>query len=122
MRPNGSSSLSVHPPSETLHFKDSIMGIIQTSLCNGPVYFNVFPNLNLSFTDKIFFEATTLQIQNHGYDFLHGSETIGVIYRIHYKVINTLSLNCILRSESRKTIVIDSTCLIIKVATPRLIR
>ena len=31
------------------NFKNSIMGIIQTSLCNGQVYFNVFLNLTLSF-------------------------------------------------------------------------
>ena len=103
-------------------FKKSTMGIIKTSLCHGPVYFNVFPNLNLSLTDKNLFEAVTLQIQTHGYDFMPGSETIAVIYRIHYKVMNTLSPNCILRSDPGKTIVIESNRLTTKVATPRLIK
>ena len=96
------------------------MGIIQISLCHGPIFFNVFPNLNLSFRDKFFFKAVTLQIRTHDYDFLPTSKIIIVIYRVHYIVMNTLCPNCVLRCEPGKTIVIDSNCL--TTAIPRLIK
>ena len=51
-----------------------------------------------------------------------GSETIVVIYRIHYKVMNTLCPNCILCIDPEKTIVIERNRLTTKVATPRLIK
>ena len=35
-----------------LNWEQSIMGAVETSLCYGPVYFNVYPNLTLSLTDR----------------------------------------------------------------------
>ena len=98
------------------------MGIIQTSLCHGPVYFDVYPNLTLSLKDRNLFEAISLKIQTQGYNYLPGSCSISVTYRIYYKVMNTLCPNAILRSEPGKTVVIDSNCLTTNVAIPRLIK
>ena len=116
------SILSYLRDARCLDFLPSLMGIIQTSLCHGPVYFNVYPNLTLSLTDRNLFEAVSLHIQTQGYNYLPGSETISVIYRIHYKVMNTLTPNAILRSEPGKTIVIDSNCLTTNIAIPKLIK
>lgn len=102
-----------------LDFLPSLMGIAQTSLCYGPVYFNIFPNLNLSLTDKNLFDAVTLDIQTQGYNFLPGSETINVIYRIYYKVMNTMCPNAILRNDPGKTTVIESNSMTTNIATPR---
>jgi hypothetical protein len=102
-------------------WKSSLMGIVQTSLCHGPVYFNVYPNLALSLKDRNLFEAVNLHIQTQGYNFLPGSETIAVIYRIHYKVINTMCPNAILRSDPGRTVVVESNLLTTNVAVPRLI-
>ena len=69
------------------------MGAVETSLCYGPVYFNVYPNLTLSLTDRTIGEACNLKILTEGYNFLSGAETVAVIYRLYYKVMNTLAPN-----------------------------
>ncbi|KAF6142832.1 hypothetical protein GIB67_002696 [Kingdonia uniflora] len=97
------------------------MGIVQTSLCHGPVYFDVYPNLTLFFTDKSLFDAISLRIQTQGYDFIPGAEVIAVIYKIHYKVMNTLCPRAILKSEPGKTIAVQSNCLTTNIAVNRLI-
>ena len=68
------------------------------------------------------FEAVTSNIQTKGYNYLIGSDTLSVTYRIYYKVMNTLCPNAILRSKLGKTVVIDSNCLTTNVAIPRLIK
>ena len=104
-----------------LDFIPSIIGI-QTSLYRGPIYFDVYPNLTLSLKDRNLFVDVTLKVQIKGYNFLPGSDTIDVSYRIHYKGINTLCHNAILCSEPGKTVVIDSNCLATNVAIHRLIK
>ena len=104
-----------------LNFKDSLMGIIQTSLCYGPVHFDVYPDFTLSLRDRNLFEAIILKIKTQGYEYLPGSDTIGVVFRIHYKVMNTLCPNAVLRGNPGKTVVIDSNYLTTKVVVPKLI-
>ena len=68
-----------------LNWTQSLMGIMETSLCHGSVYFNVYPDLCLSLTDPNLLEAASLNIKTHEYNFFLGSETIAIVYRIHYK-------------------------------------
>ena len=63
-----------------LDYVQSLIGVMQTSLCHGPVYFNVYPNLSISLTDPNILEAATLNIKTNGYNFMPGSETIVVIF------------------------------------------
>lgn len=72
-----------------LNWAHFLMGVMETSLCHGPVYFNTFPNLSLSLTDINILEAVKLQLQLHCYNFLQGSETIAILFRIHFKIMNT---------------------------------
>ncbi|PKU76477.1 hypothetical protein MA16_Dca001081 [Dendrobium catenatum] len=90
---------------------------------HGPVYFNTFPNLSLSLTDVHLFEAIKLHLQLHGYNFLPGSETIALIYRIHFKVMNTLSpkVKKIVQPNSRTTL-IETNLLASNIATNRVIK
>ena len=44
------------------NFKDSILGLITTSLYDGPIYFNCYPDLTLALDDPKIFEALTLNI------------------------------------------------------------
>ena len=71
----------------------SIMGAVETSLSHGPVYFNVYPNLTLSLTDRHICESVQLKLLTKGYDFLPGAETVAVIYRVYFKLMNTLTPN-----------------------------
>ena len=56
-----------------LNWIPSIMGAVETSLCPAPVYFNVYPNLTLSLTDRHICESVQLKLLTKGYDFLLGT-------------------------------------------------
>ena len=49
------------------------MGIIQSSLAHGLVYFDVYPNLVLSLSDIHILEALTLNVKTNGYNYIAGT-------------------------------------------------
>ncbi|GAV73226.1 MP domain-containing protein, partial [Cephalotus follicularis] len=71
-----------------LNFDDSLIGAIETSICNGPVYFDGYPYLTISLTDKNILETLKINIKLHGYNMLPGSEIIAIIHHVHYKATN----------------------------------
>ncbi|PON92602.1 Viral movement protein [Trema orientale] len=81
-----------------LKFKDSLLRAIETNLCNGPVYFDYYPDYGVSLKDA--HEVLTLNIRT-------GSLPVALIYRVHFKAMTSL-FNAIkaLRSSS-----IDETLL-----------
>ena len=72
-----------------LRFNDSLLGMMETSLHNGPVYFNCYPNFALSLFDINIMDALTLNIKIDGYYMEECSEPLANIYRIHYKLMKT---------------------------------
>ena len=72
-----------------LRFNDSLLGMMETSLHNGPIYFNCYPNFALSLSDINIMDALTLNIKTNGYYMKEGSEPLAVIYRIYYKLMKT---------------------------------
>ncbi|GAV72134.1 MP domain-containing protein, partial [Cephalotus follicularis] len=72
-----------------LNFDDSLIGTIETSLCNDHVYFDRYPNLTISLTDTNILETLKINIKLYGYNMLPGSEIIAIIHRIHYKATNS---------------------------------
>lgn len=104
-----------------LDWAKSLMGVMQTSLCHGPVYFNVYPNLSLSLTDVNLLEAITLNLKTFGYNFLPGSETIAIIYRVHFKILNTLAPKARHLTKPGQTTLVETNLLTSKVATNRII-
>ncbi|GAV89743.1 MP domain-containing protein, partial [Cephalotus follicularis] len=73
-----------------LNFDDSLIEAIETSLCNGPVYFDGYPDLTISLTDKNILETLKVNIKPHGYNMLPGSEIIAIIHHVHYKATNSI--------------------------------
>ncbi|GAV89778.1 MP domain-containing protein, partial [Cephalotus follicularis] len=73
-----------------LNFDDSLIGVIETSLCNGPIYFDGYPDLTISLTDKCILETLKINIKLHGYNMLPGSEIITIIHHVHYKATNSI--------------------------------
>ncbi|GAV58179.1 MP domain-containing protein, partial [Cephalotus follicularis] len=73
-----------------LNFDDSLIGAIETSLCNGPVYFDEYPDLTISLTDTNILETLKINIKLHGYNMLSGSKIIAIIHRVHYKATNSI--------------------------------
>ena len=80
-----------------------------------------YPNLILSLTDRNLCEAVTLRLHTHGYNFLCGSKTVAIIYRTHYKFMNTLAPNVHQISSPGKTVLIETNMLTSNIATPRVI-
>lgn len=89
-------------------FADSLSRIIQSSLCNGFVYFDCHPNLSISLTNKNIFDVLTLNLQLHGYEMKVGSEPVNLTYRIYYKVMNTLNLRTHMYDCKNKTIILET--------------
>ena len=72
-----------------LRFNDSLLGMMETSLHNGPVYFNCYPNFALNLFDRNIMDALTLNIKTNGYCMKEGLEPLAIIYRIYYKLMKT---------------------------------
>ncbi|KAK1360087.1 MP domain-containing protein [Heracleum sosnowskyi] len=103
-------------------FKPSLAALIETSLCHGPVYFDVSPNLNLSLSDDNLLDAMQLTIHTNGYNFKQGSEIIAICYRIYYKVLNTLNPKARQISFPGTTNVVQTNLLTSNIVTNRLIK
>ncbi|GAV87715.1 MP domain-containing protein, partial [Cephalotus follicularis] len=73
-----------------LNFDDSLIGAIEISLCNEPIYFDGYPDLTISLTDKNILETLKINIKLHIYNMLHASEIIAIIHHFHYKATNSI--------------------------------
>jgi hypothetical protein len=71
------------------NFRISILGMIQSSLFNGPIHFDAFPNLTLALNDIHILKALTLNVLTSGYDMKEGNRPLTIIYRIYYKLLKT---------------------------------
>ncbi|KAI8571492.1 hypothetical protein RHMOL_Rhmol01G0124200 [Rhododendron molle] len=92
-------------------YSDSLLGLMESSLHNGPVYFNCYPDLPLSLKDKNILKALTLNIQTAGAitNMLEGSHPLALIYRIYYKCMKTnLNIHALVKSPKDKTVLIQS--------------
>ena len=106
------------------NFEDSILGMITTSLYDGPVYFNSYPNLTLALDDPNIVKALTLNIASSGYHMEEGSKPFALIYRIYYRLLGT-QLNPgakINREPSGKTMLIQCSTPNAKVQVPKMIQ
>ena len=89
------------------NFRTSILGMITSSLFDGPVYFNCHPDLILALDDPNIVKVLTLNILTSGYDMDEGSKPFAIIYRIYYRLVNTtLNPHARLRDTGHKTLLI----------------
>ena len=65
-----------------IRFNDSLLGTIESSLSNGPVHFDCFPNLTVALDDPHILKVLTLNIKTHGTLVLHGTKQLALIYSI----------------------------------------
>lgn len=72
------------------NFQDSLLGKLQFSLCDGPIYFNCFPNFSVSLMDPRVFDCLNLSIKTNGYNMLQGSMPIAFEFRVIYKVMRKI--------------------------------
>ena len=88
-------------------FQDSLLGLMQTNTCLGPVYFTCYPNLELDcMNDKSIHKVLTLNIQTQNYDMDPRSRNILIVYRVYYKVMTSIvNPNCLLSSPKDQTLI-----------------
>jgi hypothetical protein len=74
-------------------FHDSLLGTVESSLSHGPIFFNCFPDLTISLDDKNILDVLFLNVKLHGYDMKEGYVPITLVYRVQYKVMNSIRSN-----------------------------
>ncbi|KAG5247564.1 JHL23C [Salix suchowensis] len=81
------SVLAVLRDARFINFEDSLLSSIESSLCNGPLSFDCYPNLTVSLKDKNILKSMQLQIKTHNYHMLEDSVPVALIFKIHYKAM-----------------------------------
>ncbi|KAG5577340.1 hypothetical protein H5410_057474, partial [Solanum commersonii] len=71
--------------SRFLGFNNSLLGMVETSLCSGPIFFDCFPNFTVSLKDINILDSLTLNVKTSNYKTKIGSLPVAIIYRIQYK-------------------------------------
>jgi hypothetical protein len=106
-----------------INFRISILGMIQSSLFNGHIHFDVFPNLTLSLDDINILKALTLNVLTSGYDMKEGNRPLAVIYRIYYRLMKTnLDPQAVIKNACQSTLLIQSSTQDANIRTPKMIR
>ena len=104
-------------------FHTSIPGMITSSLFDGLVYFNYYPDLTLALNDPNIVKPLTLNILTSSYDMDKGSKTLTIIYRIYYRLVSTtVNPRARLRDTRDKTLLIQCSTPNAKVQVPKMIQ
>ena len=70
-------------------YKSSILAMIQTNICNGPIYFNCMPNFSVSLTDPLIMNSLILDVHLQGNEFEKLAEQFVIMYRIYFKLMTS---------------------------------
>lgn len=70
-------------------FHNLVLGIVESSLYQGPIYFNCYPYFPLSLSDATTLHLWILNIKLFNYDIIEGAEYLAIVYCLHYKLMNT---------------------------------
>uniref|UniRef100_A0A0R0GIC0 Polyprotein n=1 Tax=Glycine max TaxID=3847 RepID=A0A0R0GIC0_SOYBN len=103
-------------------FEDSLIGTVETSLGQGPIYFNCYPNKTVSLMDRNILDSLFLNIHFHGLDMKEGSIPTALIYRIQYKVMNTCASRVLLKPQRGETTLFITDMTKANVSLPRKIK
>ena len=86
-----------------------MMGVMESGLYNGPVYFNCFLDFTLSLSDPYILKALTLNIKTADQitNMHDGSHALALIYRVYYKCVKTnLNVHALIKSPKDQTLLI----------------
>ena len=54
-------------------YKDALLGMVESFLYQGPIYFNCYPNFSVSLTDETVLQTLELDIETSGYNMLESA-------------------------------------------------
>ena len=91
-------------------YKDVLLGMIKSSIFQGPIYINCYPNFAVSLTDETVLQTLELDIETSGFNMLEGAQPLVIVYRIYYKLMKTtLESQALMESPKRKTLLLQAS-------------
>jgi hypothetical protein len=91
-------------------YQDGLLGMVESSLYKGPIYFDCYPNFAVSLKDKIVSQALELDIETSGYNMLEGAQPLVIVYRIYYKLMKTtLEPQVLMENPKGKTLSLQAS-------------
>ncbi|KAG5571278.1 hypothetical protein H5410_061044 [Solanum commersonii] len=72
-----------------LNFYDSLLGVLQSNLVDGPIYFNCYPNFFVDNNDPNVIDSLTLNIKSKNFTSKANTREIVIIYRVYYRLMKT---------------------------------
>ena len=79
----------LHRDTRLFNFDDSPLGILESNLAKGLVYFNCYPNFSIEIEDPNILDTFTLNIKTKNMNSKLGTRDLAVIYRVYYKLMKT---------------------------------
>lgn len=70
------------------NFHESVWGMVESSLCNGPIYFTYFPPPQRSSSASDLSSGICIDVNIEGSSMMGGDESMILMYRFHYKLMN----------------------------------
>jgi hypothetical protein len=91
-------------------YQDALLGMVESSLYKGPIYFDCYPNFVVSLTDETVLQTLELDIETSGYNMLEGAQPLVIVYRIYYKLMKTtLEPQALVESPKGKTLLLQAS-------------
>ena len=88
-------------------YKDALLGMVESSIFQGSIYFNCYPNFAISLTDETVLQTLELDIETSHYNMLEGAQPLVIVYRIYYKLMKTtLEPQALIESLKGKTLLV----------------
>jgi hypothetical protein len=90
-------------------YQDGLLGMVESSLYKGPIYFDCYPNFAVSLKDKTVLKNLELDIETSGYNMYEGAQPLVIVYRIYYKLMKTtLEPQALMESPKGKTLLLQA--------------
>jgi hypothetical protein len=91
-------------------YNDTLLGMVESSLYKGPIYFNCYPNFAVSLTDETVLQTLELDIETSGYNMLEGAQPLVIVNRIYYKLMKTtLKPQALMESPKGETLLLQAS-------------
>ncbi|KAH0664623.1 hypothetical protein KY285_025829 [Solanum tuberosum] len=66
-----------------------MLGVLQSNLADGPVYFNCYPNFSVDINDPNVMDSLTLNVKTKNLNSKINTCEIAIIYRVYYRLMKT---------------------------------
>ncbi|KAK9697928.1 hypothetical protein RND81_08G070300 [Saponaria officinalis] len=83
-------------------YKDSLIAVVQTNVCNGPVYFNCFPDYTVDLSDPLIQEYLILDLHVSGNKFKEFAKNFAIVFRIYFRLMSSTVNPKFIREPSSK--------------------